>query len=237
MFERMIGTKLYEQVVSQICRLILDGTLKKGDRLPSESQMCEQFGVSRTTVREALRILSEQGIVQTVKGKGTVVSADQADDHSTLNEHFHDVVTDLHTHFDSCFELQTMLEPETAYRAAIQATPAEVEDLDATLTEAERKMKLGEPCGDDFRRFHRKLAEIIRNPLLLSIYDQIAQVSLTFEKVDFSNASPDHDMIWQSYVEHRKILEAIQFRNARLAYFAMSEHLQHSTRQKRNVFN
>ena len=70
MFQVVDRPKLYEQVVEQIKNMIVQGIYKKGDLLPSEKELIEMTGVSRITVREALRLLNEAGVIETHKGKG-----------------------------------------------------------------------------------------------------------------------------------------------------------------------
>ena len=72
MFQVVDRPKLYEQVVEQIKNMIVQGIYKKGDLLPSEKELIEMTGVSRITVREALRLLNEAGVIETHKGKGSL---------------------------------------------------------------------------------------------------------------------------------------------------------------------
>src|SRR5207245_5188617 len=67
-------SRLYEQIVQQIEESILKGTLKTGDQLPAERELAEQFGVSRTAVREAIKALSEKGLVEAYSGRGTFIT-------------------------------------------------------------------------------------------------------------------------------------------------------------------
>lgn len=76
MFQVVDRPKLYEQVVEQIKNMIVQGIYKKGDLLPSEKELIEMTGVSRITVREALRLLNEAGVIETHKGKGSFVVVD-----------------------------------------------------------------------------------------------------------------------------------------------------------------
>ena len=67
------GVKLYTQVLEQVKSMIAQGVYQKGDLLPSEKELIEMMGVSRITVRKALQILSEAGVIETRKGKGSFV--------------------------------------------------------------------------------------------------------------------------------------------------------------------
>lgn len=73
MFKVVAGRKLYEQLVEQIKSMIAQGVYQKGSLLPSEKELMESTGVSRITVREALRILSQAGVIETRRGKGSYV--------------------------------------------------------------------------------------------------------------------------------------------------------------------
>src|SRR2546427_8671551 len=67
-------SRLYEQIVEQIEQSIVKGALKPGDQLPAERELAEQFGVSRTAVREAVKALREKGLVEAFSGRGTFVT-------------------------------------------------------------------------------------------------------------------------------------------------------------------
>jgi len=70
MFRPIKVTKIYEQVLQQIKDMIADGTLNKGDKLPTERELVERFKVSRTSVREALRAMKNMGIIECIQGEG-----------------------------------------------------------------------------------------------------------------------------------------------------------------------
>src|SRR6201984_1703370 len=119
-------SRLYEQIVQQIEESILKGALKPGDQLPAERELAQNFGVSRTAVREAVKALREKGLVEAYSGRGTFITngtsqairqsldfmirVGQADGSANLAE------------------LRTILEPEIA---ALAATRAEEQHLSA----------------------------------------------------------------------------------------------------------
>ena len=74
MYKTVQSSRLYEQIVQQIEDSILKGTLKTGDQLPAERELAQQFGVSRTAVREAVKALSEKELVEAYSGRGTFVT-------------------------------------------------------------------------------------------------------------------------------------------------------------------
>src|SRR5437588_2142723 len=73
MYTRLRPSKLYEQIAEQIKQRILSGELRTGDRLPTENELAEQFGASRTAVREAMKTLTQRGLIETRPGRGAVV--------------------------------------------------------------------------------------------------------------------------------------------------------------------
>src|SRR5260370_7578924 len=121
--QRVQKTSLSDGILEQITGLIARGALRPGDRIPSEKQLCLQFGVGRTSVREALRSLSVMGVLKSHMGDGTFVT----DDASFLERSFQwglllnsKIVEDL-------IETRLMLESHTAYLAASKATAQDLE--------------------------------------------------------------------------------------------------------------
>ena len=74
MYKVVQTSRLYEQIVRQIEESVLKGDLKEGDQLPAERELAQQFGVSRTAVREAIKALHEKGLVDAFPGRGTFIT-------------------------------------------------------------------------------------------------------------------------------------------------------------------
>src|ERR1051325_10205567 len=142
-FTRVPRLALSDHIVEQIADLIARGALKPGDRIPSEKQLCEKFGVGRTSVREALRSLSVMGVLQSHMGDGTFVSTDAS---RFLERSFQwglllnpKVVEDL-------IETRLMLESHNAHLAALKAAP---EDL-ARMEDSVRHMEASVAKPDEY---------------------------------------------------------------------------------------
>src|SRR5580658_4165210 len=120
-------SRLYEQIVQQIEDSILKGTLKAGDQLPSERDLAQRFGVSRTAVREAVKALCEKGLVEAYSGRGTFIT----DGTSRVIRQSLDLIVRIGQREGSAHlsELRQMLEPQIA---ALAATRVE-EQLLATM--------------------------------------------------------------------------------------------------------
>ena len=115
--------RLYEEIVQQFHALIRQGTLKHGDRLPSERELSEQFKVSRSSVREAIRSLELQGLVVSRRGSGTFINTENLEAALDL------VAANLNigeAALQDVFEMRHLMEPHIAALAAQRATHDEV---------------------------------------------------------------------------------------------------------------
>jgi len=213
-------SRLYEQILQQIEDAILKGTLKPGDQLPAERDLAQQFGVSRTAVREAVKALREKGLVEAYSGRGTFVT----DGTSQAVRQSLDLMMKIGqpggtTHLA---EVRAILEPEIAALAAVRA---EEEDI-ATMREAVAVMDRSGLDGDAFIEadldFHLSLAEAAANPLILSLIDSIVgllrEQRMRVFKVD---GGPERGQL-----HHKRILEAVERRDSEKAREAMRAHLQ-----------
>ena len=126
MYAPIQSVKVFEQVAEQIEKRILDGELRSGDRLPTERELAEQFHVSRTAVREAMKILAQKGLVDMRPGRGTIV-IDGA--HEAMQNSI-DLAMKLKLGevggSDNLVEVREILETEIAALAAARATEKEI---------------------------------------------------------------------------------------------------------------
>ena len=202
-------TPLYEQVVRTIERQIMSGAYRKGDLLPSEKELTENLGVSRITVRKALSILSEMGIIETSKGRGSVVTFNigNMEDHKK----FSGQVEAYKRIFQESSEIRLMLEPEIAKKAAECATKEQVEYLKDCLK-------------DEKADIHLAIASILQNQALYEIIKNVIMTEEGQAHVDL--ILPHHqDKIRKLLKEqHARIVSAIEYGDGEFAYFYMKEH-------------
>ncbi len=217
--------KLANQVYEEILGWIISGMLHEGDKLPSESEMCKSFQVSRPIVREAINKLQADELVITRKGSGTFVH------HSPLKDlgrfaSANDIAGILESH-----EVRMALEGEAAALAAMRRTK---EHLD-TITEAQKRME------DDFENqrlsiqpdfdFHVAIAIATGNEIFVQLLENlhiglkktmaVAQ-NLSRESVA-KKINPDRNN--QVLDEHRRILDAIELQDQEAARLAMRNHI------------
>src|SRR5450759_1441807 len=179
MYVPIQSVKVFEQVAEQIEKRILDGELRSGDRLPTERDLAEQFHVSRTAVREAMKILAQRGLVDMRPGRGTIV----IDGAPKAMQHSIGLVKKLKLGevggSDNLVEVREILETEIAALAAARATEKEI----AALQEAVRVMDECLNDADAFiaadNQFHQALAKATQNTLILILVDSIVTVSYT----------------------------------------------------------
>ena len=220
MYKAVQASRLYEQIVKQIEDSILEGALKPGDQLPAERDLAQQFGVSRTAVREAVKALREKGLVEAYSGRGTFVTngTSQAIKQS-LDFMMRIGQQDGLAHLA---EVRQILEPEIA---AMAATRVQEQHL-ATMREAVALMDQALRDPDAYIEadldFHLSLAEAAGNPIILSLIDSI--VGLLREqrlKIFYVDGGPE-----RGQYHHKKILEAVEQRSVDQSREAMRAHLQ-----------
>lgn len=208
-------------IVQQIEQAILENKYIAGSKLPSENELCEQFGVSRTSIREALGTLEAQGLIEIVKGKGMFVKNISAETVTSLMRKYLKLRTDRNFVID-LVRARQILEPAISYYAALNFNDADI----GRLTEDIENLK---NCTGGYEElayldtmFHLDLARASRNrimPLLLHpIHELIPDIKSTiYATIDDAKGSA---VIW-----HQKILDAVISKDPEKAWKAMEEHL------------
>jgi GntR family transcriptional repressor for pyruvate dehydrogenase complex len=211
--------RLYQEIVDQIQQQILSRALKPGDQIPAERDLAERFGVSRTAVREAIKSLTEKGLIEVFVGRGTFVtnlSPDRVVESMTLllrNEP-HNVA--------SVQEARELLEIPTARLAAIRRTDAHLARLRAISAELEEENSISARLVDGDTEFHVEVARATGNPVLVLLSQTIVALLRTerLYRDDF-----DGSRLPTALADHRDIIDAIADRDPDRAAQAMSDHL------------
>src|SRR5277367_6781479 len=127
MYKVIQSSRLYEQIVEQIEQSVVRGELKPGDQLPAERELAQQFGVSRTAVREAVKALHEKGLVEAYPGKGTFVTNRSA---NPIRQSMDRMLKsgEMNGAADIA-DVREILEPEIAGLAAVRADAETIEAL------------------------------------------------------------------------------------------------------------
>lgn len=215
--------KAYESVMGQITDLIDKGGLNSGDKLPPERELAEVFGVSRHTVREALRALENNRMVKSLPGSGTFVTLYNDEDVATfLTEKALQETGNL----VDIFEFRKMIEPQVAYLAAINASTEEKK----LLTDLLDKQRISSSAGGNENKqlqsidseFHKIIAKMSKNKIVLKVLEQIDDL-LAWSRNDQYQGTK---RIIQSLNDHENILRAIIKGNANLSKKLMFDHIE-----------
>ncbi len=176
--------KTHELVADELRRRIVSGDLQVGERLPPEDELNQLFGVARTTLREALRVLESQGLIEIRRGRGggPVVTKPDLEPAATALA----VALQLeNTTVGDLYEVRQMIEPHAAGTLAERHTTADIRTLTLAIDHAEAAAEANDSLafGQAAARVHETLLEINANPAL-SIISQLI-----------------HGLVWRYYVE------------------------------------
>lgn len=220
-FEKVRSERRSDAVVEQIAARISSGGFSVGERLPSERELMEQFGVSRTSIREALRTLEAQGKLEVRQGLGTfVVSKPGLESSSAI------LVTWLHENQHKLMEIlevREAIEAKAASLAAVRRTEQDLDRLEESLIEMKAWVGKGqfEEATMADRRFHRNLTEASGNDLLVALADNLGA---TLHELRHSTLSMP-GRAEMAITEHQPIIEALRKRDPELAQSAVLAHL------------
>jgi DNA-binding FadR family transcriptional regulator len=224
LFSKTLKRRAYEDIVEQIERAILTGEMSEADRLPSERELIEQFGVSRATIREALRVLQSRGLIEVRHGDpaGALVRANPGASVATLlNALFR---ADRLTLAD-VIQFRMLVESAAAALAA-KSPPKSIAAIRKAYSEMETAATWNEQVQADVL-FHRQIAEASKNPLFVLVVDALHQ----FRPVATWLAKRSLDDARRQTLEvHGMILDAIEARDAKKAAELSRYHLRKSYR-------
>lgn len=210
-------TKLADEVVARLLQMVREGALRPGDRLPAERQLAGTFGVSRASLRDAIRQLELLGYVEVRQGDGTVVRLPDA---GTLSQPFQGLLAGRPTEAADLLEFRRLLEPEVAALAARRCRPADAAALEAALNGQRRAVARGERLAGNDVEFHQLIATIAGNPVTLAVLDTLRHLLQDLRRRHLTGDQPDLGLR-----QHEAIADAIRRGDAAAAAQAMRRHL------------
>ncbi|SRR6266700_1040889 len=210
--------KVYEEVARQIERLILK-KLSPGDKLPAERELAEMLGVSRSSIRDAVRSLELVGLVEPRQGAGTVVCeiSEKAVTSPLTNALVH-----KRQLVDELLDFRKILEPPLAARAAEHADADDIAEMKAILDRHDAKVQSGELAIEEDSAFHYRIALASGNSVVLKVLNVL--MDLLRETRSLSLQSEGRPQ--KSLAGHRRILAAITRRDPVAAETTMRQHIQ-----------
>lgn len=226
MSEKLVSVchdNLYKQVVDQLQELIISEAFRSGEKLPGERELAERLGVSRTVVREAIRVLSVRGLVQVKAGCGTYVRKPSPDDAAASIE----LLLKLQKcpdFFDNLYEIRHTIEVEIAGMAAERAREEDyvaMEDaIDGMATHIDDLEQFVQ-CGLAFRS---ALAEATQNDLFCVLLGATKDLWFKGERLAYQSPGAAEGGL----AHCRQVLKSVKARDPEKARQAMYDHICHS---------
>lgn len=213
--------RLSDSTADAILSMItIEKKYKSGDKLPNEIELAKELGVSRITLREAIRILVAGNVLEIRRGKGTYVKTGVEE--QTLTELT--PVLSAKVGVDDLFEMRLIFEPEAAYYATLRATEVELNRIVAIGEKIEEKIKEGKDRTQEEMAFHRSIAKATHNEfmsrLMPVIQESVSKGVFLYEK--------EHLSVEDVMNDHRMIMKFMKSRNGEGARSAMKIHILHA---------
>jgi DNA-binding FadR family transcriptional regulator len=216
--------RLSDSIAEDILAMItIEKRFLPGDKLPNEIELSAALNISRTTLREAIRILVTNGILEIKRGRGTFVKRDIDIRHNMQS--FNDL-TKARINAKDLYEIRLIFEPEAAYYATIRASDAELNRILEYGKQIEEKIKQKKDRTDVEQQFHKEIAKATHNefidklmPIIFQAIDQGVILSQENELVDKDTLN-----------DHKMIMAFMEARNPEGARSAMKIHILHAMR-------
>ncbi|MDR2556816.1 MAG: FadR family transcriptional regulator [Bacteroidales bacterium] len=211
-------TKQDEIIAQQIKQFILCGTLKKGDKLPSERKLMEMFNVGRTSVRNAIKKLEFYGYLKTYPQSGTIVVGAGV---GAMKNIVSEIIDMDSNDFLSLVEIRTLLEMKAANLAAKRRTKEALREMEQALNAYLKRASEHEDAVDEDFNFHLSIAKACKNKVLVSLLSIITPDMLVhYRKYNLCMANYSRPM-----AEHKKLYEYIVAQDEVNASLLMKKHL------------
>lgn len=223
---------LSKKVAFEIESAINSNKIKPGDKLPTEFELCDQFGVSRTSLREALRILSAKGLVSIEKGRGIFVKTISSESVSDPMHSYLKLRIGV-PYVLEIIEARRVLEPEMARAAALNRTEDDIERLKVDIENQKNFNGTPEGFAHVDMDFHLNIARATQNRLLPLMLKPVFRLMPSIKSKIISDVP---DATSSAIIWHQKILDAIIAKDAQKAYDEMQHHLKLALEHAQQMF-
>ena len=215
----MLSQSVADGILSMIT---IEKRFAAGDKLPNELDLSNELHVSRTTLREAVKMLAAHDILEIQRGRGTFVTEKAFQQPQDLEP-----LSDISVNVKDLYEMRLIFEPEAAYFAALRGTEAELKRILDYGTQIEDKIKMGEDRTKEEHGFHKAIAQATHNEfmnkLMPILYQAISKGVVLSTRSD--------KVIRDTIADHRMIMEFLEQRNAEGAKYAMKIHIMHAIKE------
>lgn len=216
MKSKMLSQSVADNILSMIT---VEKRFSVGDKLPNELELSEELNVSRTTLREAIRILVAYEMLEIRRGKGTYVTQKALEQPQDLEQ-----LSSIKVNARDLYEMRLIFEPEAAYLAAQRGTDAEIKRILDYGKRIECEIKNGEDRTKDEHAFHKAIAQATHNEFMNKLMPILYQAISKGVVLSVQSEKAMNDTIG----DHRMIMEFLEQRNAEGARNAMKIHIMHA---------
>lgn len=216
--------RLSDSIADDILTMItIEKRFLPGEKLPNENEMSEELHISRTTLREAVRILATNGILEIRRGKGTYVREDlKLDENGGLQS-----LTHVRANAHDLYEIRLIFEPEATFLAAERASDEEIRRILSLGKKIETAIKEKKDRTDAERAFHKAIAKATHNEFMNRLMPVIYQA--IDKGVRLSEVK--HKAVTDTVADHKLIMEFLENRNPEGARNAMRIHILHAVEE------
>jgi DNA-binding FadR family transcriptional regulator len=222
------AVKLSDQVTRELARRIANGEIGEDVPLPTELEICQEFGVSKVTAREVIRSLAERGFVDVRQGRRMQLR--RASEWNQLDPQMIELIDDpevARRYLADVHSVRTLLEPEVAARAALQANDEQIERMRTAVETMATLLENPDAYLEADVAFHRELAEATGSVILAFVLDSLSELQRLSRRVTnrllkrLPEATREHQRILEAVVAH----EPEQAREAMQAHLVTVEHV------------
>ncbi|MHB1391697.1 MAG: FadR/GntR family transcriptional regulator [Clostridia bacterium] len=221
MFETVESKKIFEIIIEQIQQMIMNGSLKNGDKLPPERELTEMFNVGRPALREALKALEVIGLIECRHGQGNYII------NNIENNFFKPLSLSFRLsngNIEEILQLRYIVESFTAEQAALVATEDDIKKLYDIMNNMMDAKTENEKSYFD-KLFHYEIASICKNKLIINLLGSLSYLLDSFIEKTVRMSFFGEDSIEKIYNEHTRIIKAIEAHNSEEAIAATNYHL------------
>lgn len=216
---KMLSQSVADNILSMIT---IEKRFNAGDKLPNELELSNELNVSRTTLREAIKILVVYDILEIQRGKGTFVTEKAFQQPQDLEQ-----LAAVKVNAKDLYEMRLIFEPEAAYFAALRGTDTEIKRILDYGKQIEAEIKSGKDRTQEEHAFHKAIAQATHNEFMNKLMPILYQA---ISKGVVLSAQSDK-AISDTVGDHRMIMEFLEQRNAEGAKNAMKIHIMHAMKE------
>ncbi len=222
-FSPVQAERISQLIEEQLKEAIIRHHYRAGDKLPSERELVDMFGASRSSIREAIRSLERSGFVVVKKGVQGGAFVLQKGDSTLMVNYLRDMMRLRQVSLDEILQVRLIIEPEVAAAAAERATPEYIELLEEITRDQLRGFDSENPVMQFDRnpRFHRIIAEMTGNQVFIIIM----QILLEIHAFRMNQFKLDEKTIRKITHQHDGIIEALKKKDKELAFEEMKNHV------------